>query len=171
MSRHGSNPAYGTNEWTMSGQGNLQVPVGDKFGQHERTGVVDRSSFGTRRNDEYLREQLLDELSVLRRRHDSLQMRNRSSILEAPSLTMVHGEVQQQPSSYYLSQLGPGSYFSGPSAPAVDDKVGLDQTDKDAIEALFAVDDFAQIFNAGGKVISNLPSMPVHSGNLPISHQ
>lgn len=189
MSRHGSNAAVGTNEWNTSGQGSML----DRFGQNERTGVGARSSFGTRRSDDHVREQLLDELSALRRRHDSLQLRSRSSMIESPTLSFTHYSTSQgashhsfqgdhplppQPTTYYAPQLSQGTYFSGPptgglplAGPAPDDKPVLDQSDKDAIEALFAVDDFAEIFNAGGNVISNLPSMPVHSGNLSIGYQ
>ena len=145
----------------------------DRFGQNERTGVGGRSHRGPA-DDETMKEQLLEELSVLRRRHDSLQMRNRSSMLESPSLATPQGMPGEHPStflssahlvpnsSYGLPVSTPSLYGAGASISIPDEKPVLGQSDKDAIEALFAVDDFAEIFNAGGNV-SNLPPPAMHA--------
>jgi hypothetical protein len=160
---------YGPSDWNQPiGQGGMM----DRFGQNERTGVGARS-LGSRRSDDALREQLLDELSVLRRRHDTLQQRNRSSMLDSPPLSgppvVGHHQLQQPSSGLGGPQIG--TYFSGPLHQSREDTPTLDQSDKDAIEALFAVDDFAEIFNAGGNVISNLPTMPVEHQAAAFLHQ
>ena len=192
---------FSTNEWNTGGTGSMF----DKFGQNERTGVGGRSALaggGPRRagDDVALREQLLEELSVLRRRHDNIQLRNRSSMLESPppalaSPPLNHAESTFLSSAHLIPQSQGSSYFYGgahqqqasisthtpmsmngaggvplPAHQFVpDEKAVLGQSDKDAIEALFAVDDFAEIFNAGGNV-SNLPPPVVHQPPASSAH-
>lgn len=88
--------------------------------------------FSDVRNDEAeARNRLLVELSMLRGHHESLQ-RQREDFAER----------------YDPNMFGNNSDRRGRN----DDELFLKQDDKDAIEALFASDDFAEMFNAGGHV-------------------
>lgn len=128
-----------SSEWNTGGAGSML----DRFGQNERSGIGARSKETLRRSEESLREQLLDELSVLRTQHDSFQRRRQNN----STVNFLDGPL----ASTFLS-----SANLRPAEGPTDDKVVLGQSDKDAIEALFAVDDFAEMFNAGGTV-SHLP--------------
>lgn len=145
----------------------------DRFGRKERTGLGGRSRVGDSIDDstEVIRQRLLDELSELREHHESLQ---RQRVEDGPWLP--HRED---------GRFDP-DLFGNNSLPRDREEETtlrhLGDGDKDAIEALFASDDFAEMFNAGAGHVSRLQPMrapqeirqpPVRNTNRgqPQSHQ
>jgi hypothetical protein len=119
----------------------------DRFGQKERTGVGGRSrpSKGDYDQDssERVRQRLLNELSALRGHHESLQRQR-----DDPHI-----------SSFDPATFDPNMFGNNAGRTEKGEGEGWGQLgdgDKDAIEALFASDDFAEMFNAGAGHVSRL---------------
>lgn len=112
----------------------------DRFGRKERTGMGGRSRSKNEPSPEResVRQRLLNELSELREQQVSLQ------------------RYRDEPISTSGAVFDPNLFGDNAAKSSDESWTNLRDGDKDAIEALFASDDFAEMFNAGAGHVSRL---------------